>query len=114
VFRSHRLTIALLLVVAIARRCAAQGGPPMITDDPGTPGNRKWEINLAVALEHRLGETSLDLPAIDLNYGVGENFVGVWDPITRLARSITQDRAARFAKCRPLISVLAAKGDFLV
>ena len=48
----------------------------MITDDPGTPGNRKWEINLAAALEHRPGETLLDLPAIDLNYGVGENMRG--------------------------------------
>ena len=45
----------------------------MITDDPGTPGNGKWEINLAIAFEHRSGETSLDLPAIDLNYGVGEH-----------------------------------------
>lgn len=44
----------------------------MITDDPGTPGNRKWEINLAIAFEHRSGETAYDLPAIDLNYGVGE------------------------------------------
>lgn len=51
----------------------AQGGPPMITDDPGTPGNQKWEINLAVAFEHRPGETSFDAPAIDLNYGVGEH-----------------------------------------
>ena len=45
----------------------------MITDDPGTPGNGKWEINLAIGLEHRAGETSLDLPQIDLNYGVGEH-----------------------------------------
>jgi hypothetical protein len=45
----------------------------MITDDPGTPGNRKWEINLAIAFEHRSDETSYDLPAIDLNYGVGEH-----------------------------------------
>jgi hypothetical protein len=44
----------------------------MITDDPGTPGNGKWEINLAIVFEHRSDETSLDLPAIDLNYGVGE------------------------------------------
>ena len=49
----------------------AQGGPPMITDDPGTPGDRKWEINLALAFEHRSGETSYNLPAIDLNYGIG-------------------------------------------
>lgn len=43
----------------------------MITDDPGTPGNRKWEINLAVAFEHRPNERSFDSPGIDLNYGVG-------------------------------------------
>ena len=45
----------------------------MITDDPGTPGNGKWEINLAVAFEHRPNETSFDSPGIDLNYGVGEH-----------------------------------------
>ena len=45
----------------------------MITDDPGTPGSGKWEINLAISFEHRSGQTSLDLPEIDLNYGVGEN-----------------------------------------
>jgi hypothetical protein len=45
----------------------------MITDDPGTPGNGKWEINLAIAFEHRPNETAYDLPAIDLNYGVGEH-----------------------------------------
>jgi len=44
----------------------------MITDDPGTPGPGKWEINLAIAFEHRPGETSFDAPGIDLNYGVGE------------------------------------------
>jgi hypothetical protein len=45
----------------------------MITDDPGTPGPGKWEINLAVTLEHRSDETSYDTPEIDLNYGVGEH-----------------------------------------
>lgn len=45
----------------------------MITDDPGTPGSGKWEINLAVTFEHRPGETSFDAPGIDLNYGVGEH-----------------------------------------
>jgi hypothetical protein len=45
----------------------------MITDDPGTPGNAKWENNFAIAFEHRPGETPYNLPAIDLNYGVGEN-----------------------------------------
>lgn len=45
----------------------------MITDDPGTPGNGKWEINLAFAFEHRPNEWSIDSPGIDLNYGVGEH-----------------------------------------
>lgn len=45
----------------------------MITDDPGTPGPGKWENNIAFAFEHRGGETSYDVPAIDLNYGVGEH-----------------------------------------
>jgi hypothetical protein len=45
----------------------------MITDDPGTPGSGKWENNIAFAFEHRDGETSYDVPAIDLNYGVGEH-----------------------------------------
>ena len=44
----------------------------MITDDPGTPGDKKWEVNLATAFERRPNETSWDIPAIDLNYGVGE------------------------------------------
>jgi len=44
----------------------------MITDDPGTPGDGKFEINLAVAFEHRPGETAFGVPAIDINYGVGD------------------------------------------
>jgi hypothetical protein len=62
------------VIFAFAVRAAfAQGGPPMITDDPGTPGNGKWEINMAIGFEHRQDETSYDVPAIDLNYGVGEH-----------------------------------------
>jgi len=44
----------------------------MITDDPGTPGSGKWENNFAIAFEHRPNETSIDVPAIDLNYGIGD------------------------------------------
>jgi hypothetical protein len=68
----RRFLIATLLTGA-TRIAFAQGGPPMITDDPGTPGSGKWENNIAIAFEHRDGETSYDVPAIDLNYGVGEH-----------------------------------------
>src|SRR3954469_24354675 len=75
-FATKRRTFFLFVLVIcslFARNTGAQGGPPMITDDPGTPGNRKWEINLAITFEHRPNETSYDAPGIDLNYGVGEN-----------------------------------------
>ncbi|HWY49891.1 MAG TPA: hypothetical protein VNW72_00250 [Chthoniobacterales bacterium] len=68
----RRSAIAIFLACA-ARAVFAQGGPPMITDDPGTPGNGKWENNLAISFEHRSNETSYNLPEIDLNYGVGEH-----------------------------------------
>jgi len=68
----RQLAIAAIALY-ITRAAFAQGGPPMITDDPGTPGNGKWENNFAIAFEHRPGETAYDVPAIDLNYGVGEH-----------------------------------------
>ena len=62
-----------MTLACVARVVFGQGGPPMITDDPGTPGNCKWENNFAIAFEHRSGESAYDVPAIDLNYGVGNH-----------------------------------------
>jgi hypothetical protein len=67
----RQLAIAML-VVTVARVASGQGGPPMITDDPGTPGNGRWENNFAIAFEHRSGETAYEIPTIDLNYGLGD------------------------------------------
>jgi hypothetical protein len=67
-------TLAFIAILAFPARLAfGQGGPPMITDDPGTPGKGKWEDNFAIAFEHRPGEWSLGAPAIDLNYGWGDH-----------------------------------------
>jgi hypothetical protein len=49
----------------------AQGGPPMITDDPGTPGDGHWEINIATLTNRTAAGDSYQLPLIDLNYGWG-------------------------------------------
>jgi hypothetical protein len=68
----RRFAIVVSLACA-ARVVFGQGGPPMITDDPGTPGNGKWENNFAIIFEHRPNETSIDVPQIDLNYGLGEH-----------------------------------------
>jgi hypothetical protein len=66
-------TIAALLANAcLPSMVFAQGGPPFLTNDPGTPGNANWEINLAAAQTIERGSASYQVPQIDLNYGVGD------------------------------------------
>jgi hypothetical protein len=62
----------LVIPAAAALHARAQGGPPFITDDPGTPGNRHWEINLGWIGNHNPGESYYQLPDIDMNYGWGD------------------------------------------
>jgi hypothetical protein len=64
--------IILAVVLALAPgRASAQGGPPLITDDPDTPGPGYWEINLSGLLEKSHAEKSWEAPRLDVNYGVG-------------------------------------------
>jgi len=60
----------LLLHLPVSAR--AQAGPPFLTNDPGTPGNANWEINLGVMPTIVRGISSYQLPQIDLNYGLGD------------------------------------------
>jgi len=68
----------------------------MITDDPETPGNRQWEINVAGTLERNSGENLWEIPALDLNYGVGDHIQlkleGAW-LVRQRTGSKTQDGA---------------------
>jgi hypothetical protein len=84
ILRSLRPALLLLAaLVASAAGLRAQGGPPMITDDPGTPGDRHWEINIAWTDERTPGSTLIGLPLLDANYGVGDrlqlNYQGSWN-----------------------------------
>ena len=68
--RGRRGALAtLLLVCGFAH---ADGGPPLLTDDPGTPGDGRWEINLAWTSERSLHLQSNEAPLADINYGVGD------------------------------------------
>jgi len=67
------LGYALVLSALAARHARAQGGPPMLTDDPGTPGNGNFELNIAATVKGSRPHQSWELPTLDLNYGVGEN-----------------------------------------
>ena len=69
--------LVLNLVVVAGVACAsgqalAQGGPPLITNDPDTPGNGNWEINLAVAGAHSHTGWDVAAPDLDVNYGLGD------------------------------------------
>jgi hypothetical protein len=65
--------LLLLLASSIAAPLAwAQGGPPFITDDPGTPGNKHWEINFGWEADHNPGNAYYETPDVDMNYGWGD------------------------------------------
>ena len=70
----RRLLPILLLFApfALAAPARAQGGPPFITDDPGTPGNHHWEINFGWIANHNPGQSYYEIPDVDLNYGWGD------------------------------------------
>ena len=68
------LSAALLALLAFMPcTTLAQGGPPMVTDDPDTPGNGHWEINLAAIGNHGPGLAEMTLPDADINYGLGDH-----------------------------------------
>jgi len=72
-FRSvPAVSVVLLVTFAAAGRAGAQGGPPLVTDDPGTPGPGNWEVNVAVTLDRTSLSSRWGVPLVDANYGWGE------------------------------------------
>lgn len=68
-----RVRNGLVLVAACADMAVAlaQGGPPLITDDPDTPGDGHWEINFGGTEQASKGAQSGDFLHVDANYGLG-------------------------------------------
>jgi hypothetical protein len=60
------------LFLFIPHLVRAQAGPPLLTNDPGTPGPEEWEINLGVMPVLRQNLNVYQLPQLDFNYGVGK------------------------------------------
>lgn len=63
-------SIIILVFTCFSLRAYGQGGPPMITDDPGTVDKGHFEINTGIAFEHTFTESQFEFPFIDINYGV--------------------------------------------
>jgi hypothetical protein len=72
--RSQMLLLFVLAIcmTAVPRQVVAQAGPPLLTDDPDTPGNRHWEINVAWTLSPKQSDRLFGIPLIDINYGLGQ------------------------------------------
>src|SRR6266567_9239702 len=66
------LFVSAICMAAVPRQVVAQAGPPLLTDDPDTPGNRHWEINVAWTLSQKQSEPLFGIPLIDINYGLGQ------------------------------------------
>src|SRR6202453_4779712 len=60
------------LMVWMPRVGIAQAGPPFLSNDPGTPGNGNWEINIAGAQSISRSITTYQMPQLDLNFGLGD------------------------------------------
>jgi len=67
---SYRIVASLLALAAAAAR--AEGGPPLLTDDPGTVAPGRWEINLAWTTERSADAAYDEAPLIDINYGLND------------------------------------------
>lgn len=67
-------TLILLIGLAAfgAASTYAQGGPPFYTNDPGTPGNLNWEINLGYMPFFYSDQSVSHVPDVDINFGIGE------------------------------------------
>jgi len=65
--------VAVAFLTVGSETSRAQGGPPLLTDDPETPGDGHWEINLATIGARTPGRWEIAAPNVDVNYGWGEN-----------------------------------------
>src|SRR5664280_2245623 len=75
------------LVLLATGRAPAQGGPPLVTDDPGTPGPGNWEVNVAATLDRTSLASSWGTPLVDANYGRGEGGILALMGLVRGARA---------------------------
>jgi hypothetical protein len=64
--------LILFLLFLAAPGALAQGGPPYYTNDPGTPGDLNWEINVGYMPFFYNGQSISHVPDLDINFGVGE------------------------------------------
>jgi hypothetical protein len=67
-----RKLIVLAALLFMGTAAYGQGGPPYYTNDPGTPGNLNWEINIGYMPFLYSNQSLSHTPDLDINFGVGD------------------------------------------
>lgn len=49
-----------------------RAGPPLITNNPDTPGDGRWEFNLPITPEQSRDQRTFEAPLLEINCGLGE------------------------------------------
>lgn len=90
------LYIFILLSISTIDLLAQSGGPPMITDDPGTPEKGAWEINFSFNSELKKYEKEFKTPLLDINFGFNERTQLKLEFPYLLSKSISGEYQGRF------------------
>ncbi len=70
--RVAQTTVFAALTLLACASARAEGGPPLLTDDPGTVDPGHWEINLAWTAERSAHAMYDEAPLADINYGLND------------------------------------------
>ncbi len=103
--RRNKLLIATICLSAAGlsppHSALADAGPPFLTNDPGTPGNGNWEINVAAMQTSLRGTSSWQLPQLDVNYGLGERIQLTWEAPYVVQTRTGEPRASGWGNANP-------------
>jgi hypothetical protein len=92
--------VFFVVCVLVCPAASAQGGPPYYTNDPGTPGNHNWEINLGYMPFEYNSQSIAHTPDVDINFGLGDRiqltFENAWlrvaNPLSEPKCGLGQDQ----------------------
>jgi hypothetical protein len=100
----HAATLCLLAAsMASSTLTRADAGPPFFTNDPGTPGNANWEINIAATQTSLHGLSTWQLPQLDVNYGLGQRVQLTAEIPYVVLNSAGQPQASGWGNANPAI-----------
>lgn len=91
-----RILLVIVILIAAVGTFAQSGGPPMITDDPGTPDKGSWEINFSFNTELNKLEKELAAPLLDINYGFNKRTQLKLEFPWLFTKSVPEDYTNRF------------------